>query len=181
MSKLTNLTLFAACAALAACGNDGSQETAHAGAVNAKAEQKASNGETLNAGLSKSHGKLAEAFKIAGLEGVLAGSAPYTVFAPTDEALGKVPGGLPQDKAALGNILTGHMVPGTVTMADLRRAIDRNGKAELATLGGGMLTLTRSDDTILVKGPAGEARVAGSESTYANGAVHGLDGVLNPS
>lgn len=183
MSKLGSLTIVAACSAfLAACGNgqESGEAAANAGPPNATAEQKAKS-ETLGAGLSKSHAKLAEAFKTSGLDGTLSGSAPYTLFAPSDEAIGKVSGGLPQDKAALGNILTAHMVPGAVTVADLRRAIDRDGKAELATVGGGTLTFTRSGDAIVVKGGNSEARIAGDESTYANGVVHGVDAVLNPA
>ena len=184
MSKLGPLTIVAACSVvLAACGKEGAdgEAVADAGAPNAKVEQKAANGGTLSAGLSKSHAKLAEAFKAAGLDGTLSGSAPYTLFAPSDEALGKISGGLPQDKAALGTIRPAHMVPGAVTAADLRRAIERDGKAELATVGGGTLTFTRSGDAIVVKGGNSEARIAGDESTYANGVVHGVDAVLNPA
>ena len=179
------LALAGSATLLAACGNDAGDQSAastNAGAANAVAADKAAKGETLGSGLAQSHAQLSEAFKTAGLNETLAGSVPYTLFAPTNEAIGKVSGGLPQDKGALGNILTYHMVPGAVTVADLRKAIDKNGKAELATVGGGTLTLTRSGDVISIKdGKGGETRISGEERVFANGVVHSIDGVLNPA
>jgi len=183
----TMLVLTGAAALLAACGDDArstnqSGAAATAGSGNASAAEEKGGSETIGAALPQSHAQLAGAFKTAGLDATLTGSVPYTLFAPTDDAIGKVSGGLPQDKGALSNILTYHMVPGAVTVEDLRKAIDKNGKAELATVGGGTLTLTRSGDAITIKdGKGGEARVTGSERTFANGVVHSVDAVLNPA
>jgi len=180
------IALAGTTALLAACGNDDARNeqatsTNVAAPANAS-EGKAGAGETIGAGLAQSHGQLAAAFKTAGLDATLTGSVPYTLFAPTDEAVGKVSGGLSQDKGALGNILTYHMVPGTVTIADLRRAIDKDGTAEIATVGGANLTFTRSGDAITVKdAKGGTAQVTGAEQVRSNGVVHSVDAVLNPA
>ena len=62
-----------------------------------------------------------------GLVDTLSGSGPFTVFAPTNAAFGKLPAGTvetlvkPENKATLTKILTYHVVPGRYTAADRRR------------------------------------------------------------
>src|SRR5690242_24381 len=64
---------------------------------------------------------LVAAVKAAGLVDVLKGPGPFTVFAPTDEAFGKLPAGTlenllkPENKEKLRDILTYHVVSGKVT------------------------------------------------------------------
>src|SRR4051794_28408307 len=64
---------------------------------------------------------LATALQAAGLVETLKGAGPFTVFAPTDEAFAKLPGGTlddllkPENKEKLVAILTYHVVPGKVT------------------------------------------------------------------
>src|SRR6201987_3152116 len=61
---------------------------------------------------------LATALQAAGLADTLKGKGPFTVFAPTDEAFGKLPAGTvetllkPENKATLTKILTCHVVAG---------------------------------------------------------------------
>ena len=68
---------------------------------------------------------LAAALKAADLVETLKGKGPFTVFAPTDEAFGKLPKGTvedllkPENKAKLTAILTYHVVPGEVMAADV--------------------------------------------------------------
>ena len=56
--------------------------------------------------------------KAAGLVDTLEGKGPFTVFAPTNAAFGKLPAGTvdtlvkPENKATLTKILTYHVVPG---------------------------------------------------------------------
>src|SRR5882757_10120876 len=65
-----------------------------------------------NAVNSKDHTTLVAAVKAAGLVETLEGAGPFTVFAPTDEAFGKLPAGTvdnlvkPENKATLTKILT---------------------------------------------------------------------------
>lgn len=71
-----------------------------------------------NAVNSKDHTTLVAAVKAAGLVETLEGKGPFTVFAPTNTAFGKLPAGTvdtlvkPESKATLTKILTYHVVPG---------------------------------------------------------------------
>ncbi len=78
-----------------------------------------------NAVKSKDHTTLVAAVKAAGLVSTLEGKGPFTVFAPTNAAFGKLPSGTvdnlvkPENKAALTKILTYHVVPGKLEASDL--------------------------------------------------------------
>ncbi len=182
-------SLFAAAALLAAaCQQDGGNASADANS--AAAPPAAATGEQAKTNMlqaleaSAEHKTLANAVKAAGLTETLSGAQPYTLFAPTEAAFQKLPGagGLlaPEAKGQLVALLTGHVVPGVVTAADLGRAIDRgNGKAELATVGGSKLSFGRDGDSIVVTDAAGgRARIAGADQLQSNGVVHSVDGVL---
>jgi uncharacterized surface protein with fasciclin (FAS1) repeats len=71
-----------------------------------------------NAVNSKDHTTLVAAVKAAGLVETLESKGPFTVFAPTNSAFGKLPAGTvetlvkPENKATLTKILTYHVVPG---------------------------------------------------------------------
>jgi uncharacterized surface protein with fasciclin (FAS1) repeats len=182
--------LFAAALLLAACqqeeGSNGSTPHSNGAApAVAKGEQA---GTSILQRLSGSadHKTLANAVQAAGLSETLSGAQPYTLFAPTEAAFGKLPPGAangllaPEAKGQLVALLTGHIVPGMVTAADLGRAMERgNGKAELATVGGSNLSFGRDGDSIVVTDSAGgRARMTGSERLASNGVVHSVDGVL---
>jgi len=74
-------------------------------------------------------------------------------------------------------------MPGTVLAADIGKAIDDGkGKAELATVGGGVLTATREGDKIvLTDGEGHKATMANTDENLSNGVVHRVDTVLMPS
>ena len=78
-----------------------------------------------NAVNSKDHTTLVAAVKAAGLVDTLEGKGPFTVFAPTNAAFGKLPAGTvdtlvkPENKATLTKILTYHVVAGKLEAADL--------------------------------------------------------------
>jgi uncharacterized surface protein with fasciclin (FAS1) repeats len=184
------------CLALAACG-DGGAEGNQAGATgNAAggprpaAPSGAKAGQSLLDSLTGSgeHATLANAVKAAGLTETLSGAQPYTLFAPTEEAFRKLPGGAmndllaPESKGRLTALLASHIVPGTVTAEDLGKAIERGkGKAELATVGGTNLRFARADDAILLTDAnGGQARVVAAEKAASNGVIHSLDAVLMP-
>ncbi|MEA3009602.1 MAG: hypothetical protein QOJ91_1294 [Sphingomonadales bacterium] len=180
--------LFAAAMLLAAChqgaGGGGADSNSAAPRAAAKGEQPKTNLlQALNG--SADHKSLAEAVKAAGLSETLSGAQPYTLFAPGEAAFAKLPGGsagllAPDAKGRLVALLTGHIVPGVVTDADLKRAIERGkGKAQLATVGGSHLGLSRDRDAIVITDAAGgRARVTGPEQLASNGVVHSVDAVL---
>jgi uncharacterized surface protein with fasciclin (FAS1) repeats len=185
--------LFAAAALLAVACQDGGGNNASTAVDNGgqagpspaagKAQPKTNILQALTA--SADHKILADTVKSAGLTETLSGAQPYTLFAPSDAAFQKMPGGnnglvALEDKGRLVVLLTGHIVPGVVTAADLGRAIDRGkGKAELATVGGSNLSFGRDGDAIVVTDAAGgRARITEADQLESNGVVHGIDGVL---
>src|SRR6476646_2316350 len=78
-----------------------------------------------NAVNSKDHTTLVAAVKAAGLVSTLQGKGPFTVFAPTNAAFGKLPAGTvdtlvkPENKPTLTKILTYHVVPGRLEASSL--------------------------------------------------------------
>src|SRR3546814_4493753 len=67
-------------------------------------------------------------FDAAGLADTLGAAGPFTVFAPTDAAFGRLAPGtldallLPENKPALTKLVIYHVVPGRLTVADLERS-----------------------------------------------------------
>src|SRR5689334_4147709 len=110
-----------------------------------------------NAVNSKDHTTLVAAVKAAGLVDTLNGPGPFTVFAPTNAAFGKLPKGTvdtlvkPENKAMLTTILTYHVVPGRLTAADLMKMVkDGKGKAMLKTVEGEPLTVEQKSGRLEV-------------------------------
>ena len=126
--------------------------------------------------------------KAAGLDATLAGPGPYTVLVPTDEAFGKVEGALkdtanPQNRAELTRILTYHILPGTVLIEDLAKAVDNGkGKALVQTMNGETLTATKDGDkVVLTDASGGKATIVEGDQQRSNGVVQQIDAVLMPS
>lgn len=141
-----------------------------------------------NAVNSKDHTTLVAAVKAAGLVETLSGKGPFTVFAPTNAAFAKLPAGTvdtlvkPENKATLTKILTYHVVAGTMTAADLQKAIKAGGgKAMLKTVEGGSLTAEEKGGKIeLVDGRGGMSTVTIADVMQSNGTIHVVDTVLMP-
>ncbi|MBK8978369.1 MAG: fasciclin domain-containing protein [Planctomycetes bacterium] len=120
---------------------------------------------------------LLAAAEAAGLAEALAGSGPFTVFAPTDAAFAALPQGTvasllkPENKAKLAAILQLHVVPGRV---DARSAIVAG---EATSLQGGTLHFAIVDGRMQVNG----ANVVGSDLRASNGIVHVIDHVILPN
>ena len=142
-----------------------------------------------NAVNSKDHTTLVAAVKAAGLVDTLSGKGPFTVFAPTNDAFGKLPAGTvdtlvkPENKATLTKILTYHVVPGKMTAADLAKAVkDGNGKAMLKTASGGELTVMDAGGGKLsiTDAKGGKSMVTIADVLQSNGVIHVVDSVLIP-
>src|SRR5947209_5832987 len=178
------LGLTAALLATSACtksGNDKDNKTAQTPAA-----QKAAGSKTIAAGLAPGS-RFVAAAKAAGLDQTLAGPGPYTVFVPEDAAFDKAPAGTfdanPQNRPQLTGVLTNLILPGTVLVADIDKQIDaQNGKALLATMGGGTLTATKEGGkTVLADAKGDKAAITNGDQQYTNGVVHEIDAVLMPS
>ncbi|HXX08244.1 MAG TPA: fasciclin domain-containing protein [Pseudolabrys sp.] len=141
-----------------------------------------------NAVNSKDHTTLVAAVKAAGLVDTLQSPGPFTVFAPTNEAFGKLPAGTvdtllkPENKKTLTNVLTYHVVPGRLTAKDLMEKIkDGNGKAMLKTVEGDNLTFAEKDGKLWIwDAKGGSAQVTIRNVMQSNGVIHVIDTVLLP-
>lgn len=142
-----------------------------------------------NAVNSPIHRTLVAAVTQAGLVDTLNSAGPFTVFAPTDEAFGRVPlatrTALMTDamKPALTKVLTYHVVPGRITAADIAARIrSGNGTATYTTVAGEALTFTMMGDRVMIRGMGGgSAHVTQADVMQSNGVIHVIDGVLLPS
>ncbi len=125
---------------------------------------------------------LATALEAADLIPTLSGKGPFTVFAPTDQAFGKLPEGtvaaLLKDKAKLAGILTYHVVPGIITATDLKARADKDGYVTLATVQGSTLRIHLAGTAVHV----GEkfANVTAADVMASNGVIHVIDAVVLP-
>lgn len=141
-----------------------------------------------NAVNSADHKTLVAAVKAAGLVETLSSPGPFTVFAPTDAAFGKLPAGTveslvkPENKATLTKILTYHVVAGKMSAADIMAAIDAGGgKATLTTVQGEKLTATKTAAGVeLTDAKGGKAMVTIADVNQSNGVIHVVDTVLMP-
>jgi len=117
---------------------------------------------------------LAAALQAAGLVDTLKGTGPFTVFAPTDGAFGKLHTGtvksLLEDKAKLSAILTYHVAAGRLLAQDVAKLTSAktvNGQeVKISTVGGVKLNA---------------ANVIKADILASNGVIHVIDSVLIPS
>ena len=142
-----------------------------------------------NAVNSADHKTLVAAVKAADLVATLKGAGPFTVFAPTDEAFGKLPAGTvdtlvkPENKATLTKILTYHVVAGKLDYKALAKMIKAgDGMAVLTTVSGGKLTaMMNGDHNIALKDEKGKVGNISIYDVYqSNGVIHVIDTVLMP-
>jgi uncharacterized surface protein with fasciclin (FAS1) repeats len=141
-----------------------------------------------NAVNSRDHTTLVAAVKAAGLVDTLAGTGPFTVFAPTNAAFAKLPAGTvdtllkPENLTTLQSVLTYHVVPGRVTAADLMQRISAGGgQATLTTVQGGMLTARMMGGRVmLTDAKGGMSHVTQADVMQSNGVIHVTDAVSLP-
>ena len=119
---------------------------------------------------------LVAAIDAAGLTETLMNNGPFTIFAPTDEAFAELPAGTlddllkPENKDALINILTYHVVPGKVMAYEVFKL------RSAATVNGEEVTIT-NDEGIKVD----DANVTRFDILAKNGVIHTIDKVIIPN
>ena len=129
------------------------------------------------------------AVQAAGLVETLSGKGPFTVFAPTNAAFGKLPAGTvetlvqPANRQQLTSILTYHVVPGRVNAAQVLQAIRQGGgEATLTTVQGNKLTARLQDGgVVLTDAKGGTSTVTIADVNQSNGVIHVIDTVLMPA
>lgn len=113
----------------------------------------------------------------AGLNPVLEGAGPFTVFAPTDAAFEKLPAGRldelfkPENKEELASIVNYHLINGRKSSADVGKwenARTVHGQSAPVQLSRGLLTIDG-------------AQVTTPDVTASNGVIHGIDKVNIPA
>jgi uncharacterized surface protein with fasciclin (FAS1) repeats len=165
---LTMIALVTAGPAFAHCGSCGTGE-AHSHDVKATDDIV---GVATSAG---SFNTLLAAAKAAGLVETLQSDGPYTVFAPTDEAFGKLPEGMIDELLAnpekLKQILLYHVVPGNVMAKDVV------GLSSATTAQGSDVAIAVKGDVVMIN----NAKVLKTDVMASNGVIHVIDTVIVPS
>ena len=141
-----------------------------------------------NAVNSKDHTTLVAAVKAAGLVETLQSKGPFTVFAPTNKAFEMLPAGTvdnllkPENKKALTNVLTYHVIAGRFSAADLKAKIKAGkGTAELKTVSGGKIWISMKGKKIAIKDEnGGLSFVTIKDVNQSNGVIHVVDHVILP-
>ena len=135
-----------------------------------------------NAVKSKDHTTLVAAVKAAGLVDTLSGPGPFTVFAPTNAAFGRLPKGTvdtlvkPENKQTLPKILTYHVVLGRL------KADQLSDGQRLATIEGEPLTIKKAGGKVMiVDAKGGAATVTTANVLQSNGVNHVDNQVMMPN
>ena len=131
---------------------------------------------------------LVAAVKAAELVDTLSGDGPFTVFAPTNDAFGKLPEGTidtllkPESKATLTGILTYHVVTGKFMAADVVEAIKaNNGSFTADTVQGEKITLMMDGENVVIKdAKGGTSVIIMTDVAASNGVIHAIDTVIMP-
>lgn len=128
------------------------------------------------------------ALAAAGLTDRLRAAGPLTVFAPTDEAFGRLQPGTveallkPENRASLVRLLDLHIVAGALTGAALaRRVAADGGRATLTSVAGEPLSVTLTGGIVTLTDQGGNrSYVEIADVRGANGVIHLVNGVLVP-
>lgn len=131
---------------------------------------------------------LVNALKTAGVDAALAGPGPFTVFAPDNDAFGRLaPGTMdtllkPENKATLAKILNYHVVSGKLDAVTLKKQIESaGGTLTLTTVAGQPLTAGLENGAITLTDTNGtKAYVTTYDVNQSNGVFHVVNGVLVP-
>lgn len=133
-------------------------------------------------------GILRRAVDVAALAATLGAGGPFTVFAPTDAAFGRLQPGTvealmkPENQAALTRLLGLHIVAERLDMVELmRRIATGSGRAMLTSVAGEPLTVTMTGGIVTLTDAGGNrSYVETADVRAANGVVHVVNGVLVP-
>ena len=118
---------------------------------------------------------LTKALKAAELDVVLGDKGEFTIFAPTDEAFGKLPPQvltklmLPENKEKLRSLLLYHVIAGKLLSTDLK-------DGDVKTMNGEKIKVDVETDKIELDG----SKVFSADVAATNGIMHTLGAVLVP-
>ncbi len=142
-----------------------------------------------NAVNSADHTTLVAAVQAADLVATLKTAGPFTVFAPVNDAFENLPDGTvesllePENKDALANVLTYHVVAGRIDAAGLMEMISSGGgQATMQTVSGGTLTASMNGphNVVIWDAQGNSANISTYDVYQSNGVIHVIDAVLLP-
>lgn len=122
---------------------------------------------------------LVTAIEAAGVENAVVNVGPLTIFAPTNEAFGKLPEGTvetlvkPENKSKLAFILTNHVAPANYPDTQLEKEAKKGRKLYMAS--GEYLEVVKKDDGLYVGGTKILKTVQ-----VSNGWIHVVGDVIVP-
>ncbi|NER11294.1 Uncaracterized surface protein containing fasciclin (FAS1) repeats [Muriicola jejuensis] len=138
---------------------------------------------------NESFSTLVVAVQAADLVGTLSSEGPFTVFAPTNESFAKLPEGTvesllqSENKSALINLLTYHVVAGKFPASAVIEAINSNGGSFVVeTVQGDKITLSLEGESVkLVDAKGNASLVIMADVPASNGVIHAIDAVIMPA
>ncbi len=158
-------------------------ETVHKGQASVEAVE----GDQMNAlqlakskDLKDTFSTLVAAIEAAGVQDALVNVGPLTVFAPVNDAFGKLPDGTvetllkPENKSKLAYVLTNHVAPANYPINQLKKEAKKERKLYMAS--GQYLVVENKDGKIFVGGTEVLQSVK-----VSNGWVHVIADVLVPA
>lgn len=158
------------------------QAVSHCGGCEASAGQTCSVSNSKNASASipevamaaGQFGTLLAAVEAAGLAETLSGEGPFTVFAPTDDAFGKLPDGtveaLLAEPEKLKSILLHHVVPGTMKAEKVLE------ETAITAAFGQPIPIVAKESSVMIGG----AGILKTDIAASNGIIHVIDTVMLP-
>ncbi len=180
MKRLLYLLLIGgmiSCGQQAATTESSSTEAAPVGGGQSTVQDDVSQQDVVRVAVnSPDHKTLVAALQAAEYVDALSNAGPFTVFAPTDEAFGKLPEGTvenlvkPENKDALRNILEYHVFVGVINENYIKDGMTLN-QVNLENV-----KLTKVDGKLT---KVNDANVLGSVKA-TNGIIYVVDGVLLP-
>lgn len=117
---------------------------------------------------------LKKSVNASGLDQVLSSTGPFTVFAPTDIAFGKLDKGVldnllkPENKAKLADLLNHHVVAGKISFKDLKDG------ERLKSVNGMELLVHVKDGNTSIAG----AKIQSHDVQATNGVIHSVETVM---
>jgi uncharacterized surface protein with fasciclin (FAS1) repeats len=118
---------------------------------------------------------LTKALKATELDLVLGNKGEFTIFAPTDEAFGKLPSGmlvklmLPENKEKLRSLLLYHVIAGKVLAGDLK-------DGEVKMMNGEKVRIDADPNKVEING----AKIFSADVLANNGVMHSIGMVIIP-
>ncbi len=142
-----------------------------------------------NIAKSRDHTTLLKAIQASGLDEILKGAGPFTIFAPTNAAFNRMPAGTldnllkPENRSELISLLNYHIVPERLDDRELQSRLlaATSGSISLQTIDGVPLKATVSEGKAMVVDVQGNlAQISVANVLHSNGVMHVIDGVMMP-